>query len=121
MHACDRTKTEGVASMVTPTLNEWESILSRYEKSDLTQKAFCAENDIKYSQFKNYLHRRKIKSRTAKPNLLHSLIPIKVKSVPAKERDSLMTLVLPNGFQIKINASIDMVRLKQLIELVRTC
>lgn len=101
----------------------WQEILSRYESSGLSQKAFCAANDIKYSQFKNYRYRHKhgISNERSRTKLTKVLMPIKVTPPSLLESSNPLTLLLPNGFQIKVSQPFDVASIKQLIEVVQSC
>lgn len=78
---------------MTKTQELWKKRIEAWERSDISQKKYCKQNNISYSAFKYWRKKLGLKTKT--------FIELNTKRVSRKESD--ITIVLRNGIHIKIN------------------
>ena len=98
---------------------KWQVLVEDQEKSGLSQTEFCKQHNLAVSQF-GY-HRRSLKARervqSAKPELFSA---VQIKKPETKMSDEIK-IVLPNGFQCYLPASIDSMQIRRLMEALLSC
>jgi len=106
-----------------PAAEEWLELIAEFERGDLTQKEFCAKNDLHYSTFQYWLYRKsKTRSKTlgilSKPS--PKFLPIEVVASPAPKtarvaREQWLEAVLPSGVTLRFAVGTDLRYLAALL------
>lgn len=97
----------------------WHTLIENYEKSGLSQKAFCEKNSAPLSQFVYYRNKFKSTKKVSLPSpSLFSPIQVQ-KSVPNDSRE--LRISLPNGFQCAFPSDVDVITLKKYVEALLSC
>ncbi len=87
----------------------WQEQIDSWQNSDQTQQAFCKENDLNYGRFGYWL--RKSRQHSGQTATVQSgFVP-----VVAQAQDSSLSLVLPNGLELRGIASGNLVVVEQLL------
>jgi hypothetical protein len=99
--------------------SKWQALVEEQEKSGLSQTEYCKQHNIVISQFGYYrgLLKAKERAQSRKPGLFSS---VRIKKSETKISDEIK-IVLPNGFQCYLPASIDAVQIKRLMEALLSC
>ncbi|HVY53741.1 MAG TPA: hypothetical protein VHA13_04405, partial [Gammaproteobacteria bacterium] len=97
---------------------KWQALIEEQEKSGLSQSEFCRQRDIVLSQFSYYRGLLKANNRvqSRKQELFSS---VQLKKLETKSDE--IKIVLPNGFQCHVPASIDTTQIKKLMETLLSC
>jgi hypothetical protein len=95
---------------------EWKSLIATQAKSGLTQKVFCAQNNLSFAKFGYYCKILKTQSSDCKS--IATFAPIKISQHPI---ESEVRLNLPNGFQCIFSSATDIAQIKKLIEVCLSC
>lgn len=99
---------------------QWKKLVEDQEKSGLSQKEFCNQQNIVLSKFVYYRCLLKNKEKAVALNK-PSFVPVKIlpkeKIVVASE----IKLSLPNGFQCVFPSNLESIQLKRLIEVLLAC
>lgn len=98
---------------------KWAKLVDDYEKSDMTQKAFCEQHQLSLPQLVYYYSQFKPKKNLLKnkPTFTQVKIATQEKNVSTGE----IKLSLPNGFQCSFPSLIDISQVKRLIEVLLSC
>lgn len=108
-----------MSSTKNPDQNiQWEELISKQEKSGLSQKEFCKQNNIRLPQLGYHRGLIKSKERIKKNQKLFSEVQIKQ---PTLNVTSEIKIILPNGFQCFISSTIDTLQVKRLMEALLSC
>ena len=108
-----------MSSTKNPDQNiQWEELISKQEKSGLSQKEFCKQNNIRLPQLGYHRGLIKSKERIKKNQKLFSEVQIKQ---PVLNVTSEIKIILPNGFQCFISSAIDTLQVKRLMEALLSC
>lgn len=84
---------------------DWKLIMDRYESSGLSQKKFCNENDINYSNFKTYRYGKSNKGKIKQPKSVKSTFTeVKLKEQPAPK--SQLRLIHSSGIECLLPSSL---------------
>lgn len=94
----------------------WRPLIETWHRSGQRQKAFCRERDLNYDQFVYW--RRKLSQRDSDQNQRTSsaLVPVTFASKPAA---SGLSLVLPNGMELRGLALDNVAVVQQLLAGIR--
>lgn len=104
-------------SAVKTSPENWLALIEEQQKSGLSQKAFCQQNNLVLSQFV-YYRLRHLKQKTGL-NPVAGFVPVNV--IPSESKASEIKVVLPNGFQCSFSSSLDINQLKSLMGVLLTC
>lgn len=99
---------------------QWKKLVEDQEKSGLSQKEFCNQQNLVLSKFVYYRCLLKNKEKTETVNTA-SFLPVKVLPKEKSTVTSEIKLSLPNGFQCAFASNLDAVQLKRLVEVLLTC
>lgn len=92
-------------------------LIETYKKSQLTQKSFCTEHDLKMPVFRYWLRKYRQSDALNKPA---SFIPVEIGSDREAPDTSACILEYPNGTILHLNRLPDIQTLGQLIRLARS-
>lgn len=97
---------------------EWNTQVSEWESSGLSQKEFCKQRHLKYHLFHYY------RSKRSKKKGVEKLLPIQL--LGQKNREEISSkggyvLGLPNGGRLSIPLNYDAASLKGLLHLLGAC
>ena len=94
----------------------WKDHIDCWQKSGLTQNAYCLEHDLKPHQL-TYWKKRFVNQPTAPI----SFVPLRFsKNLPPTITGASFTLFTPNGYKIEVGASFNPTALKQLLSMVQS-
>ncbi|MDZ7360352.1 MAG: hypothetical protein ONB46_06450 [candidate division KSB1 bacterium] len=84
--------------------------IEKYLASGLSQKAFCAQENLAFSTFqcwlrKNHAHRRHTVAPSARGN---SFIPLYVRQTPLAPPPLSCVIEFPNGVNIRLSAQVNL-------------
>lgn len=99
---------------------EWYKLVEDQEKSGLSQKEFCNQQNLVLSKFVYYRCLLKNKEKTATLNKA-SFTPVKVLPKETTTISGEIKLSLPNGFQCAFPSYIESIQIKRLVEVLLTC
>ena len=71
--------------MRRPGPDEWNKLISEFEQSQLTQKAFCAEKDVTLSTSQCWLYKRSKLGSKFDVNSRHAFVPVEIVASPASK------------------------------------
>ncbi len=98
----------------------WRNLVEEHKRSDLTQKAFCAQRKISYPQFIYYNCRFKSEETLSVKNIT-TFTPVKVTGRESIATSYEIKISLPNGFQCALPSHLDSAYIKRLIEALVSC
>lgn len=102
------------AESITHTTINWNKINSEWEKSDLSQTAFCKITNTNYQQF--VYQRARLKQETKNHQIAPKLLPVKIQHNTNKpSHNEPFILYYPNGLKLTIPNGADEHTLKQLL------
>lgn len=96
---------------------KWNVLIAEYEKSGLSQVAFCKQHDVSSAQFGYYRGLLKSKKQDSK-KIANAFVPVKINQQTAVSE---IRLTLPNGFQCTFPTETDTSRMKELIGVLLSC
>lgn len=96
---------------------QWQAVIDDYEKSGLSQPAFCEKHQLSSSNF--YYYRKILRGEASQPSS-GRLMPVKVSS-SASPGGAEIRFVLPNGTQCVFPSNLELCRIKELIKMVASC
>tara|TARA_B100001964_G_scaffold240882_1_gene311864 strand:- start:2060 stop:2392 length:333 start_codon:yes stop_codon:yes gene_type:complete len=107
--------------MINPSEQHWFSLVDDYEKSGLSQRQYCQDNDLPFGKFRYYL--TKFREKTPKTIPFNDSTPANFETVTiqytrTEEKQSLaVTINLPNKIicDIKLPSSLLGVFLKEMV------
>jgi hypothetical protein len=98
---------------------DWTSLIAEQEKSGLSQKEFCNQRGLVFSQFVYY---RCSKNKSKKMLTAESVLkPVKIIPRESSATSGDIRLSLPNGFQCSLPSSFDAIQIKRLVEVLLSC
>jgi hypothetical protein len=98
---------------------KWQALIEKYEKSGLSQKAFCEQNNLILSRF--VYHRGKIKSAEENTNPSSNLFsPIQLQRNASNDPRE-MKIIFPNGFQCIFPYDADANAMRKWMEVLLSC
>lgn len=100
--------------------SQWYKLVEDQEKSGLSQKEFCNQQNLTLSQFVYYRCVLKNKEKTATINK-PSFAPVKVLPKENTVVSGEIKLSLPNGFQCTFPSYLDSIQIKKLVEVLLAC
>lgn len=71
--------------MRRPGPDEWKKLISEFEQSQLTQKEFCAKQDVSMSTFQYWLYKRSKLDSKFDVNSRTAFLPVEVVASPASK------------------------------------
>lgn len=89
----------------------WEHHLGRWQQSELSQRAYCRQHDLKTHQF--YYWRRRILN--PRPDV--SFLPVTLPADPVRHHHG-VRILLPNGCAVELEGWDQQAQLKQLVGMV---
>lgn len=103
-----------VSSYFDSTEINWEEVFKDWKRSELSQRIFCEQKNIKLSTFCYY--RLKLKKSSNSPN---KLLPLKTaQSKISDETSQPFTVRFKNGIQVLVPQQYAQQSLQQLLELL---
>lgn len=99
---------------------KWHKLVEDQEKSGLSQKEFCNQQNLVLSKFVYYRCLLKNKEKAAAINKT-SFLPVKVLPKEKTVVSSEIKLSLPNGFQCVFSSNLDPIQIKRLVEALLAC
>lgn len=99
----------------------WKELITKQEKSGLSQTEFCKQHNLVLSKFVYY--RSVIKSKNCVETNKKLFSAIKIQDIKDTETSVLSEtkIVLPNGIQCFIQNAANMLPVKRLIEILLSC
>jgi len=99
------------------TSDNWPSLSQAWQKSGLSKKAFCKEQNITYACFLYYFRRQSQKEAPSASKFL----PIQVLNQTPKQdlSNAAFSIVYPNHCELKIHQMVDMDTLSKLLGLCK--
>ncbi len=94
----------------------WSEVIVRYQKSDLTQRAFCESEDLNFSVFKYWIYKLKQSAPSAAVSKTFSQI-----ALTRKTTGSDYQIKLPNGLICHVPFGFDILELKNLLGVLVQC
>jgi hypothetical protein len=106
---------KNIGKPLTPRAIEMYTFIKQYLQSDIKQKEFCSQHDLKLATFQKWLHLYR-KDQQKKSTSNSEFIPIKINSV-AKNliSPSGCTIEYPNGIILRIHGDIDVSVIQDLL------
>ena len=98
---------------------EFRRLVEEQEKSRLTQKEFCSQNNLVLSQFVYYRCLLK-KEAGSIPASKPAFRPVRVARDEKNTSDEIR-ISLPNGFSCQFPQDIEPLRVRQLVEVLLSC
>lgn len=97
------------------TSQDWLELIQCWQKSDLTQKVFCAQQSIAYSGFHYWFKKFREDNSISKPD--SGFIPVKITSHSSKKNNhsSAIELILPDGRRVNFHEGVDVEFLRALL------
>lgn len=99
---------------------QWYKLVEDQEKSGLSQKEFCNQQNLILSKFVYYRCLLKNKEKTAAISKA-SFTPVKVLPKENPVVSGEIKLSLPNGFQCTFPSYLDSNQIKRLVEVLLAC
>ena len=99
---------------------QWYKLVEDQEKSDLSQKEFCNQQNLVLSRFVYYRGLLKNKEKTTTINK-PTFTPVKVLPKENTIVSGEIKLSLPNGFQCAFPSYLDSIQIKRLVEVLLAC
>ncbi|MDZ7366877.1 MAG: hypothetical protein ONB43_13560 [candidate division KSB1 bacterium] len=105
------------ATPLTPRAHEMFAYIEKYLASGLSQKAFCAQENLVFSTFQCWLrkyraHHRQAEAPSAPAN---RFIPLHVRETPPAPPPLSCVIEFPNGVNIRLSGQVDAQLLSHLI------
>jgi len=103
---------------LTPRAQEMLPRLEKYLASNLSQKAFCAQEGLAYQTFRYWLRQYRTPQRRQKKSSLTptGFIPLRVRPpAPPDDSHSRCVIEFPHGVIVRLSGPLDWHRLSQLI------
>jgi transposase-like protein len=91
----------------------WQGILQQQAESGLTKSAFCRQHKITVSAF--YAWAKKLSVKSPSKQVKQKVIPL---MLPEAKPEQLLTLTLPNGYQLSFSASLEPSKLQQILSVM---
>lgn len=98
----------------------WKSLIEEHKQSGQSQKAFCAVRGIASGKMSYYRSVLFAQEKLALGNA-PKLVPVQLKSAVAPSAAQDIKITLPNGFRCEIPVSVDVARIKGLMEALLSC
>ena len=100
------------------SISEWPAVLSRFQDSGLSQKAYCLREDLSLPSFLYHYYRRTKNSQLVETP--PSFLPVIVKPIPQYHPDpnDALVLVLPAGRRLAVSAGFDRSTLERLLDVL---
>ena len=100
------------------TISEWPEVLSRFQDSGLSQRAYCLREGLSLHSFLYHYYRRTKSLPLATTPL--TFLPVIVKPIPQYqlEPNDALVLVLPAGRRLAVSAGFDRSTLKRLLDVL---
>ena len=98
---------------------QWQKWVEEHEKSGLSQKTFCKQNNLVLSHFGYYRSIFKAEKHNHSVDA-KILLPLQMKK-PIPTASAEMRIVLPNGFQCFFPFAAEPSRVKQFVEALLSC
>ena len=93
----------------------WKTHIESWQRSGLTQIAYCRENGLKLHQFTYWKKRIQHKDRDI------AFVPLRFsRNLPAVVNPSNIHLTTPNGYKIELSGTFDQSIVRQLLHTVRS-
>ena len=94
---------------------QWEAHIENWQKSALSQVAYCREHGLKYHQFTYW------KKRVQQENGDIAFVPLRLsQNLPAVINSSRIELITPNGYKLELSGNFDQTVVRQLLHTVRS-
>jgi hypothetical protein len=97
---------------------EWNTLIEEYEKSNLTQKEFCEQNNVNLVRFGYYIQRLRKKTKnvtSGKPPSFSQVLLDQPQTV------SEIKIELPNGFKCFVPLNVKTDQLKNILGALLSC
>ena len=100
------------------SISKWPEVLSRYQYSGLSQKAFCLREGLSLHSFLYHCYRRTKRAQPTKTP--PTFLPVIVKPIPQyhPEPNDAPVLVLPAGRRLAVSAGFDRSTLERLLDVL---
>lgn len=93
----------------------WKAHIESWQKSGLSQLAYCREHGLKPHQFTYW------KKRCQRSNTDISFVPLRLsQNLPAVVNPAQIRLTTPNGYKLELCGAIDQSVVRQLLDTVRS-
>lgn len=99
---------------------QWRQLVEEQEKSGLSQKEFCNQQQLVLSKFVYYRCLLKKQDNILQKNTL-PFMPVKVVNKEINIVPGEIKLSLPNGFQFSFPSHLDVAHIKRLAEALLSC
>ena len=100
------------------SISEWLAVLSRFQDSGLSQRAFCLREGLSLHSFLYHYYRRTKSSQLA--TTPPTFLPVIVKPIHQyhPEPNDALVLVLPAGRRLAVSAGFDPSTLERLLDVL---
>ena len=100
------------------TISEWAEVLSRFQDSGLSQRAYCKREGLSLTSFLYHFYHRA--RRAKKANTPPTFLPVIVQPIPQyhPEPNDALVLVLPAGRRLAVSAGFDRSTLERLLDVL---
>ena len=100
------------------SVSEWPKVLSRFQDSGLSQKAFCLRESLSLPSFIYHFYNRV--HRAKKAETPPTFLPVIVKPISQyhPEPNDALVLILPAGRRLAVSAGLDCYTLKRLLDVL---
>ena len=100
------------------TISEWPDVLSRFQDSGLSQRAYCLREDLSLTSFLYHFYRRTKRAQPTKTP--PTFLPVIVKPIRQNqpEPNDALVLVLPAGRRLAVSAGFDRSTLERLLDVL---
>lgn len=90
----------------------WLEHFQNWERSGLSQKAYCIEHGIKFVTFAHYRHRFLTEQETPALNF----VPVELKALHSVQSVASIQLMLPNGIRVGVSSEASEALLKMVLD-----
>lgn len=100
------------------TRSEWNGLIEEYQKSHLTQPAFCKEKGLILHRFVYSIQRYRKQNKLSQPSPSFSPVVIKPS---AHSSHSEIKIELPNGLRCQVPTTLSLDSIKELLGALLRC
>jgi len=99
---------------------DWENLIAEQEISGLSQKEFCIQRGLSISQL--VYHRVKLKNKGKVTQSADPILkPVKIVAKETSPPSADIKLSLPNGLQCSFPCFLNIIQIRQLVEVLLSC
>ncbi len=105
-----------IQTQLTPRAQQMFALIEKYLASGLSQKAFCAQEQLAFATFQCWLRKYRAQQQSAPREPGNGFIPLHLREAPRTMMSPLTYVVeFPNGVIVRLSGQVDLQLLSHLV------